>query len=210
MSSLADLAHVTLAEPQAELLETAGGEAVGDRMWRERKLAEARDLLALTSLAPRMAVKDLSLTNDLRALVRLAMPVPCRFGGGDLVIAHGALLGIRYPREVLSRALPGPAFVQVLLPQGIFHPNVSEGPIQALCLGAQLPLGIRVTELVLMSYRALAMQEHTLDVRDPAGIFRADAARWWQRNTERIPLTQEPFLAPIPEDPVSEDEVPND
>ncbi|MHC4513353.1 MAG: hypothetical protein ACYTKC_17115 [Planctomycetota bacterium] len=205
MSSLADLAQVQLAEPQAELLENAGGKAVGDRMWRERKLAEARDLLALMSLAPRMTVKDLSLTNDLRALVRLAMPVPCRFGSGDLVIAHEALLGIRYPREVLVRSLPGAAFVQVLLPQGVFHSSVSEGPIQSLCLGAQLPLGIRVTELVLMSYRALAMQEHTLDVRDPAGIFRADAARWWQRNTERIPLTEEPFLARPPEDEVAHD-----
>jgi hypothetical protein len=123
------------------------------------------------------------------------MPVPCRPGQGELVIAHQALLGVRWPVEVLSQSLPGPAFVQVLLPQGVFHPSVAKGHIQALCLGAQLPVGIKVTELVLMSYRAVTLQDHTLDVQDPAGVFRADAAIWWQSNTHRIPLTAEPFLS---------------
>ena len=200
MSGLVDLSRVDLASPYAELLEGARSQAVGHRVWRERKLGEAHDLLALASAAPRMAVKDLSLANELRALVRLRMPVPCRFGNGkDLVIAHETLLGIRYPREVLSQPLPGTAFVQVLLPMGIFHPSVSPAPIQNLCLGAQLPLGIRVWQLVLMSYRALTLQDHTIDPNDPAGIFRADAARWWQDHTDRIPLTGEPFLAPAEE-----------
>ena len=46
-----------------------------------------------------------------------------------------------------------------------------------------------------MSYRAVTLQDHTLDVQDPAGVFRADAAIWWQSNTDRIPLTAAPFLS---------------
>ena len=192
--SLAHLEDVELAVPYAGMLVDAGADNSGHRVWRARKLAEARDLLALATIAPRMTVKHLTLEVDLRAVVRLAMPVPCRFDDGDLVLAHSALLGIRYAQEVMFRALPGPAFVQVLEPQGAFHPSLSRGPIQVLCLGVVLPPSIRVTELVLMSHRALTMQDHTLDTQDPAGVFRPDAAHWWQHNAARIPLSQEAFL----------------
>ncbi len=192
---LRGLAQVELAAPYQEMLACARDQAVGDRVWRERKLREAHDLLALATVARRMAVKDLSLGEDLRALVRLQMPVPCRFGSEkDLAISHEALLGVCYPRRALIESLPGASFVQVLLPMGVFHPNVSPPPIQRLCLGAQLPAGTRVLELVLLSYRALTMQDHTLDVEDPAGIFHPGAASWWQANTDRIPLTRESFL----------------
>lgn len=195
MSGLRDLAQVELAARYHELLEGARDQATGHRVWRERRLAEARELLALATVAPRMEVKDLNLGDDLRALVRLQMPVPCRFGSEqDLVISHEALLGICYPRRALFESLPGPSFVQVLLPMGVFHPNASAPPIQRLCLGTQLPAGIRVRELVLLSYRALTMQDHTLDVEDPAGVFHAEAARWWQANADRVPLTRAPFL----------------
>jgi len=201
MTSLQDLSQVELAEPYAEMLEGVRDQAVGPRVWRERKLGEAHDLLALATVAPRMTVKDLNLADDLRALIRLTMPVPCRFGNDkDLVVVHETLLGLRYPRQAVFESLPGPSFVQVLLPMGVFHPSVSAAPIQHLCLGAQLPAGIRVRELVLMSYRALAMQDHTIDVDDPAGIFHAAAARWWQQNPDRIPLTEEPFLADVEEE----------
>ena len=186
-----------LTEPYAAMLEQARGMAGGDRAWRERKLAEAHALLGLASIAPRMSVEHLTLETDLRAMVRLQMPVPCRFGGGDLAIAQQALIGVRYPREALSQALPGTVFCQLMLPMGVFHPNVNEPPVQVLCLGAKLLPGIPVTELVMMSYRALSVQEFTIDERDSAGILNPVAARWWQRNTHRIPLTKAPFLAPV-------------
>jgi hypothetical protein len=197
---LADLAKVELAEPYAEMLEHARSGAGGDRPWRERKFAEARALVGLASIAPRMSVEHITIATELRAMVQMRMPVLCRFGeaglpGGGFSIAHQALIGVRYPREALSQALPGTAFVQVMLPLGVFHPNVSEPPVQCLCLGAKLLPGIPVTELVMMSYRALSMQEHVLDERDPAGILNTAAARWWQLNTDRIPLTRVPFLA---------------
>ena len=194
-SGLEDLDRVDLAPPYAAMLAGVTRDMGGHRTWRERKATEARQLLALASIAPRLSVENLCLASELKALLRLSMPVPCRSGQGVLVIAQQALLGLRWPVEVLSRSLAGPSFVQVLLPMGVFHASVAEGPIQALCLGVQLPVGIPVTELVLMSYRAVTLQDHTLDVHDPAGVFRADAAIWWQQNTDRIPLTAEPFLS---------------
>jgi hypothetical protein len=50
---------------------------------------------------------------------------------------------------------------------------------------------------VLASYAALTLQSVMVDERDPAGVMNSEAARWWQANAGRIPLTTTPFLAPI-------------
>ena len=88
---------------------------------------------------------------------------------------------------------PGYAFVEVLEPRGVWLPAVDEAR-QAVCLGPELPVGIRVSELVLMTYGALSMQTTQLDERDSAGVFNPEAAVWWQQNADRIPLTRTPFL----------------
>ena len=148
---LRDLGEAPLTPPFASIWAHAQASAAGDPVWRARKLAEGRELVGLASIADRMAVRHLDLAGDLRAIVVLRMPVPSRFGSGELIIATQAVLGIRYPREVLTRALPGAAFVQVLQPVGTFLPFVSEGEVQSLCLGDHIPPSIPVAELVLMS-----------------------------------------------------------
>ena len=40
------------------------------------------------------------------------------------------------------------------------------------------------------------MQSVMFDEQDPAGVLNADAARWWQQNRDRIPLSREPFIRP--------------
>jgi hypothetical protein len=194
---LGDLSAVTLEPRYAEMWRAARASAGGARFWKERMFAESRDLCALAGLAPRMELQRLDLATQLTAIVRLRMPVPCRFGDGDLVIAQEATLGIRYPREVLRASLPGTAFVQVLQPFGVFVPTVAAGPVQVACLGDKLPVGIRVIELLLMTFRSLALQDYTIDERDPAGVMCADAARYYQRHTNWLPLTDEPFLGRV-------------
>ena len=95
--------------------------------------------------------------------------------------------------RALRQALPGPAFVQIFAPQDVWLPAVKL-PEQPLCLGATLPAGIRVRSLVLMTYGALSMQAIQVNEIDPAGVFNAEAARWWQQNMHWIPLTRKPFL----------------
>jgi hypothetical protein len=204
---LSTLARHALSAGNATWHARLAREADGDGIWRARKAAEVRDLLALTEIAPvgRLRIEELDVRTSLRALLLLRVPVPVGAPeAGTLGLARHALLGFRYPREALHRALPGTAFVQILAPQGVFHANVARDPVQPLCLGATLPPGVRVTELVLMAYGALSMQAVMLDASDPAGVMNIEAARFWLAHRERLPLSATPFLvgddvAPVPE-----------
>ncbi len=194
---LSDLGRVALNPPAERILESELLQSGGHPVWRTRKKVEARELLALAQIAPpgRLSIETLSLREDLRAMVLLRVAVPCRpERDGEVVVAPYALLALRYPPEALFQSLPGFAFVQVLSPPCVWHANVSADPIQALCLGAQLPPGIRVTELILMTYGALSMQTVMIDEADPAGVLNVEAARWWQQNMRLVPLSAAPFL----------------
>ena len=59
--------------------------------------------------------------------------------------------------------------------------------------------GIRVRELILMSYGALSMQSVMVDIGDAAGVLHREAALWWQQNLRYAPLSRTPFLSPDPE-----------
>ena len=115
--------------------------------------------------------------------------------GGTLEVAREALLGITWPVEALGQRLPGYAFVQAIAPR-IWHPNVGppDVPIQRVCLGSSLPAGVRVSEILLMSFGALTLQSVQLDPRDSAGVLNPLAAVWWQQHTHLIPLSRVPFL----------------
>lgn len=196
-SGLSGLDSLPLTPVNAALLERAASWSLGAPTWRARKLVEAREILALSQIAPRFRVEYLDLTGALRAKVQLRVPVPCLPDkDGKLTLAPQAALGITWPQEVLVERLPGSAFVQVLSPQGVvWHPNCGFGPVQALCLGIDLPAGVRVRELVLMSYCALSLQAVQLDVLDPAGVLNPAAALYFQQQgPQLVPLSRVPFL----------------
>jgi hypothetical protein len=153
-------------------------------------------VLALSQIAPRLQVLGLDLMDALRVLVCLRCPVPLAPSpSGALEVGREAVLGVTWPLEALSGRLPGYAFVQVLSPR-IWHANVGppDHPIQRVCLGASLPAGIRVSEILLMCFGALTLQTVQLDERDAAGVLHPAAARWWQQHMHLIPLSRVPFL----------------
>lgn len=197
---LSTLARRALSGENARWHARLADEARGDGPWRARKAAEVHDLLALGEIAPigRIRIEELDARTSLRALVLVRVPVPVGMpaSGTPIGLARHALLGLRYPEEALRRALPGFAFMQILAPQGVFHANVAADPVQPLCLGATLPPGVRVTELVLMAYGALSMQSVMLDPGDAAGVMNVEAARWWLAHRDRLPLSSTPFLVP--------------
>jgi hypothetical protein len=200
-SGLHCLSGVPLSPKSEAFLAAELREMSGHPVWRARKRAEARELLALAQIAPpgRMSVEALSLSEHLRALILLRVPVPCRpEPDGPLQVAPYAVLALTYPPEALFQALPGFAFIQIHSPVRVWLANVADDPIQPLCLGAQLPPGIRVAELVLMAYGALSMQTVMVDEVDPAGVLNVHAARWWQQNLHRVPLSNVPFLGREP------------
>jgi hypothetical protein len=196
---LSDLERVPLLAQQEEGLQRVGEAALGTPEWRARKQCEAHDLLALERIADRMQVLALDAITELRALIRLRAPVPCMPPGArDLVVEDQVDLVLLYPEEILRGPLPGYAIVEILAPRNVYHANVaSRGPSQRLCLGANVPRGYPLREAVLASYAALTLQSVMVDELDPAGVMNSEAARWWQANAGRIPLTTTPFLAPI-------------
>jgi hypothetical protein len=177
----------------------------GAPAWRARKRIETHDVLLLSQAAPpgRLTIGLIDLQEAMRLLIMLEAPVPCRpAADGSLVVASRAVIGMTYPQEAICTPLPGWVFAQVLEPANVWHPNVG-GPGQALCLGPQLPAGIRTRELILMTYAALTLQSAQIDEGDPAGVLNVEAARWWQQNRGRIPLTATPFFVPTATAPSS-------
>jgi hypothetical protein len=190
------LAKIKLDDRRQGMLDASMVTCGGDPIWRGRKQAEAHDLLALSQIAPedRLVVMPIDLRESLRAGLVIQVPVPCRPDANNRLRVLGiAMLGLTYRREAIHEHMPGWAFVQILDPHGVWLPAVDEAK-QALCLGPSLPVGVRVAELVLLSYGALSMQTTQLDERDTAGVFNPEAALWWQQNADRIPLTRTPFL----------------
>ncbi len=192
---LESLAEVKLTPERAAKLERALATNAGTLTWRRRKRRELEELLALEQIAPpgRFEVAAANLHSDLCAVLELGVAVPCR-AGDDIEVVERAILGLRYPEEALRRPLPGAAFFQILMPRAVWLPSV-RWPEQPLCLGTTLGPAIRVRALVLMAYGALSMQTVQVDEADSAGVFNTEAALWWQRNLDRVPLSRTPFLA---------------
>lgn len=192
--NLANLSSVQLDAHHRAILEAAEKQCNGPPSCRHRKIAEARELLALAQISDRLVFHWLDLSADLRAKVEMRVPVACLPDpNGPLQIAQRALLGIMYPEKAAILPLPGFVFVRILAPGPAWYSVVSADPNQVLCLGSQ-PAGVRLIEIILCTYGALSLQATLLDVSDPAGVLNPAAADWWQRNTNLIPLTKEPFL----------------
>jgi hypothetical protein len=193
---LADLDRVTLTASSQTLLDHAARIGGGDPVWQARRKAEARDLLALAQIAPRMNLVHLDLRESLRAAIQLRVPVAVRSGADAPVeITNRALIGLTYCEEAMRTAQPGFSFIQVLEPRNCWSASISGDVIQAMCLGVSMPAAVRCKDLVVMAYGALSMQSVQIDALDPAGVMNAAAAEWWQANVHRIPLTTAPFLS---------------
>jgi hypothetical protein len=198
LAGLWDLERVALSRAREQWLERVVRDVQGSPSWRQRVRVEVREVLALATIAPRLEVLALDARTALLLRLELRVPVPCRAAGAEeLVLAPRARLVVRYPEAAMRLPQPGFAFVQIERPSGVFHPNVGGGDgLQLLCLGASIAAGTPVRELILASYQALSMAAYHLDPRAGAGVMSAEAAAWWSRNLDRLPLTREPFLGP--------------
>ncbi len=198
---LASLNEVPLSSLNQRRLEQVSAELGGEAPWRDRKKSEARQLLALEQLAgsSRMRVTSLDVEQDLRAAVWLDVPVAMTPApDGTLNVVRGAVIGIVYPQVILSMPLPGFALVCLVEPaSGAYYPNVGASRGQRMCLGATLPVGIPVSELVLLSYGLLTGQTVMLDTSDSAGVMHVDAAHYWSANQDKMPLSSTPFLSAL-------------
>lgn len=205
------LSSVALNDAHQHAWKMASSISLGSPRWKERKLAELRDVLALSQIAPpgRLTVEGIEPFVDLCLKLRLAVPVPCmpHDGSGQLLVAQYAIVHLRYSQLAVSMPMPGTSFLRIEEPRHIWHANVSPAgkpvPPGVFCAGASVPAGTRVSELILTLYYGLCLNRHAvqIDEQDHAGVLNGEAAVWWQHNRDRIPLSETPFLEP---DPVKE------
>ena len=194
--SLSSLHEVELIPAYRKILESTG--CGGPEPYRKRKLQAGHQLLALAQISERLWIQFLDLSGVFRAVFVMKVPVPCRRGGtGPLLIAPAAQLALSYRPEAMVTAQNGSSFFEILEPRDVFHANVAPSyrppGAQVLCLGPQLFAGIQLVDLVLMAYGAISLQTTQFSLTDPAGLFNAEAAQWFQANPSSIPLTREPF-----------------
>lgn len=197
---LGTLDEIDLSPLNEQRLEHLSADLQGDDPWRARKRSEARQLLALEELAgpSQMRVMCLDIEQDLRAAVWLNAPVAMTpASDGALNIVQGAVVGIVWPRVILTMPLPGFALVCLVQPSsGAWYPNIGATRGQRMCLGTSLPVGIPVSELVLLTYGLLTAQVIMSDPADSAGVMNVEAAKYWAANRHLIPLSTRPFLQP--------------
>jgi len=193
------LDEVELSEAHRLIYERAAGAAIGPAHWRQRKEVAVRSALALMQIAPRGRLRLLSLgmTEDVELTLIMNVTVPCRGPDGKFFVADHAVLAVRYPQQIMTEDVPGMMLVQIRDPRSVFHANV-EPESGLLCLGLKLPRNIPLTEILWMSYAALAMTVHNYDIRDEHGVMNVDAARWWTQHQDRLPLTRTALLEDAP------------
>lgn len=194
---LNDLAKVELSGPFLMKLRLAQLLNAGSAAWQARKIAELRDVLAIEQIGGPIKVLAADLSGDMKIAVEMRMPVPRRPSeGSGLRLGDHAVLGLVYTFEATRQPQPGTSFVYILDPDDVWHPNVSSGnsPIQALCLGPTVPADFPLKHILVLTYASLTMMAAQFNELDPAGVLNREAAEWWQRNPQLLPLSREPFL----------------
>ena len=120
LPGLKDLESVELNPQNRLMLEEAKQHCQGDPATRNRKLAEATELLTLSQIAPskRLVIRQLDMREHLRAIIQMEVPVACEpKENGEPEIFNQAVIGFTYPNEGFQRPLPGFVFFEVLLPR---------------------------------------------------------------------------------------------
>ncbi|KYK23604.1 hypothetical protein AYK24_07275 [Thermoplasmatales archaeon SG8-52-4] len=195
--TLNSLDKVELSEKNHNILENVRRSSRGPRYWQDRKPEESRDALALEQISNgRISIKEIDATEALQIIMFMKTLVPLQPNSkGKLEVADGVILGLTYRKEAVILPQPGYSYVQILSPNNIWHANVGElRDGQPLCLGDKLPAAIPIKEIVLMTYGALSMQTIMINEMDSSGVLNPTAAKWWQHNLDKIPLSKEPFI----------------
>src|SRR5262245_52711913 len=172
---LTRLQEVELAPAYRQIYQQVAAACAGPEPWRRKKLLTTYELLALSQISTRLVVQYVDASAAFRAVFLMTVPVPCRRGGqGPLVVESVAQIALTYRAEAMVTPQSGFSFLEILQPRHVFHPNVSPSHLppgaQVLCLGAKIPAGIKLVELILMAYTGISLQTVQFSLSDPAGV----------------------------------------
>ena len=176
------------ASERKRLLQQALACNGGNRSWRGWKAAAATSFMEMIDKAPRMTLLDLNLQDEFNAVYGIEMPVPRTPVDGQLRIGKEAVFHLRYAEQWRSESPDGWMPLGLYHPKDPFHPNARPSLRGAICLG-NLPPGIPPTEIVLLGYYTLTLQDIMLNEADPNGVLNAKACDFFRANQHLIPLT---------------------
>jgi len=185
----------SMADPR-QLLEFAKDHNGGDRGWRGWKVAQSERVVEMAEKAPRMTLLKLDLQGDLNIVYGVAMPVPLTPFHGALRIGNHAVFHLRYAETWRWESPEGWEPLGLLHPIDPFHPNARPSLRGAICLG-NLPPGIQPTEIVLLGYFTLSLQDVMLNEADPNGVMNSEACDYFRENPQYVPLTDAGLFDPL-------------
>lgn len=178
------------------LLQRATACNGGNRGWRGWKAAEATRLVEMVDRAPRMTLLELDLQGEFNAVYRIEMPVPLTPSGGTLRIGNQAVFHLRYDEAWRWESPEGWEPLGLLHPNDPFHPNARPSLRGAICLG-DLPPGTQPTEMVLLGYFTLSLQDVMLNEADPNGVMNSKACDFFREHSQYVPLTDAGLFDPL-------------
>ena len=135
----------------------------GDRSFTQWKAASLDEILELANQSPRVELLEINLHGDMNIVYRIDMPVPRWPRDGELVIGNSAVFHLTYRDEWRTVPPAGWEPVGLFEPLDLFHPNSKPALRGALCFG-KLAAGIAPTELMLLGYYLVSLQDYTHSV----------------------------------------------
>lgn len=180
----------------SELLNAALPNNGGDRIWKSWKASAIDEVVELANRSSRMNLLEIDLSGDMNVVYRIEMPVPRWPHRDELVLAESATFHLTYRDEWRTEPPAGWEPVGLLDPLDIFHPNSRPALRGALCFG-RIPAGIAPTELILLGYYLVTLQDLTLDESDPEGVLNAEACEFFRIHKKQyVPLTRKGLFDP--------------
>jgi hypothetical protein len=167
----------------------------GDRSFKQWKAASMAEVVDQANRSPRMELLDINLHGDMNIVYRIKMPVPRWPRDNELVIGESAVFHLVYREAWRTEPPAGWEPVGLFEPLDIFHPNSRPALKGALCLG-RLPAGVAPTELILLGYYLVSLQDYTLDEQDPDGVLNPQACEWYRCHSHYLPLTRAGLFDP--------------
>ncbi len=183
------------AKKHDELRKSALAGNGGDRSFRQWKEVSLDEVIEQANRSPRMELLEVDLHGDLNIVYRIAMPVPRWPHGDELVLGESAVFHLTYRDEWRIEPPAGWEPVGLFEPLDIFHPNSRPALKGALCFG-RLPAGIAPTELILLGYYLVSLQDAALDEHDPDGVLNSAACEFFRCHSRYLPLTRAGLFDP--------------
>lgn len=178
-----------------QLRQKALADNGGDVSFRRWKAGSLDEVIEQANRAPRMELLEIDLHGDVNIVYRIKMPVPRWPRGDELVIGESAVFHLTYREDWLIEPPAGWEPVGLFEPLDVFHPNSRPALKGALCFG-RLPAGVAPTELILLGYYLVSLQDAALDEQDPDGVLNPMACEFFRSHPRYLPLTRAGLFDP--------------